>query len=235
MKEEIRELAKNNGFCLFGVADPVIFKDYPRVIGKIVDKTQEYLHPLEIAESCKSVLVFAIEAKSDIFDTVIKSEGEYSYRAQFYYETIEHRLNKIKQFIENAGYNTFPLKKFSFKRAAILAGLGYPGKNTLVTTLKYGSNLRFGVILTDLFLKPDEPNDPFSSELCGKCNRCINICPVNAIEDNRLDFNKCLVPALDVEKKGSDRWNKAYELQKHFSNESYIECNKCQKICRYNS
>jgi len=65
------------------------------------------------------------------------------------------------------------------KKIAILAGLGWIGKNNLLVTHEYGSALCMCTVLTDAPL-PTE-NKPIITPKCCDCNVCEDICPTGAI------------------------------------------------------
>lgn len=61
------------------------------------------------------------------------------------------------------------------------AGLGEVGRNSLLTTLEYGSRLRLGVVTTNLELIPSKIKEFGLKDLCVKCRKCIRTCPGKAI------------------------------------------------------
>lgn len=87
---------------------------------------------------------------------------------------------------------------FPHKTAAVMAGLGWVGKNDLFITKEYGPRVRLGTILTNMPVPVE--HDIFVS-LCGNCMACFNACPAGAIkgvnwtkEMNRseiIDVNAC--------------------------------------------
>ena len=69
------------------------------------------------------------------------------------------------------------LGPFSHKVAARYAGIGWIGKSCMLITEKVGPRVRFGTVLTNApFITTGSP----MKEKCGKCNACVNICPVKA-------------------------------------------------------
>lgn len=78
------------------------------------------------------------------------------------------------------------------KALAVKAGLGWQGKHSCLITPDIGS----WVFLGELFLNQDIPDAPEPIELnnhCGRCRRCIDVCPTDAIVQNGvIDANKCI-------------------------------------------
>ncbi|MES3039116.1 MAG: tRNA epoxyqueuosine(34) reductase QueG [Bdellovibrionota bacterium] len=106
------------------------------------------------------------------------------------------------------------------------AGLGWFGKNTCLIHPKKGSLFFLAEILTSLNL--EKKNDPIP-DFCGKCQRCMEVCPTGAIEAPRiLNAQKCIsyltiesreVPPIELrDKMGS--W--------------FFGCDLCQTICPWN-
>ncbi len=83
---------------------------------------------------------------------------------------------------------------FSFKYAAVNAGLGWIGKNDVVITKQYGPRVRLSVILI---------NEPFTygpkvlySNCPENCRKCVDACPHEALHNvqwNRNSFRKDII------------------------------------------
>ncbi|MBT7077706.1 MAG: 4Fe-4S dicluster domain-containing protein, partial [Pelagibacterales bacterium] len=86
--------------------------------------------------------------------------------------------------------------------AAIEAGLGQLGKHGSLINRTFGSNFRLSMVLTDLPLEPDTPDEFGSEEFCESCQVCANACPPDAIFREKqlirgdkkwyVDFDKCI-------------------------------------------
>jgi len=109
---------------------------------------------------------------------------------------------------------------------AYRAGLGWVGKNTCVIHPKKGSLFFIGEIYSSLAFKAETiPVHDF----CGTCTRCIDICPTQAItEERKLDARKCIsyltiesreLPPEDLREKIGD-W--------------FFGCDLCQTVCPWN-
>lgn len=71
--------------------------------------------------------------------------------------------------------------------AAVAAGLGEIGYGNFLLTPDFGPRQRLQLILTELPLKPDPI---FEGKLCDQCMKCVEICPLGAISnDKRVDVN----------------------------------------------
>ena len=105
--------------------------------------------------------------------------------------------------------------EYSHKRGAVLAGLGYIGKNSLLITHDCGSMVRLGTIFTDFDLEAE--NNECESE-CGNCNICRLKCPAMAITEDGIDRKCC-----------SDYMKKAFQ---HIGRGSV--CGICIKECPKN-
>ena len=71
----------------------------------------------------------------------------------------------------------------SMKHAAVQAGLGSFGKNTLFISKFYGNMVTLGAVLTNLEL----PSDSISENICiPNCNKCVDACPVKAIHNGEV-------------------------------------------------
>lgn len=64
------------------------------------------------------------------------------------------------------------------KTVARLAGLGWIGKSALLITPQFGGAQRLTTVLTRAPLAPGRPLEGFG---CGRCGRCRDICPGQAI------------------------------------------------------
>jgi epoxyqueuosine reductase len=109
---------------------------------------------------------------------------------------------------------------------AYRAGLGWFGKNTCLISRKKGSLFLIGEIFTSLQV---DLQNPLISDFCGTCQKCMEICPTQALSSPHvLDANRCIsywtiesrkIPPPEIRKKMGD-W--------------LFGCDLCQTVCPWN-
>ena len=90
------------------------------------------------------------------------------------------------------------LAEFSFKYAAVRAGLGWIGKNGVLITERYGPRVRLSAVLIGAEMPYGER---VIESRCGDCHLCTDICPCGAIHgvnwtpetlrEELLDYHRC--------------------------------------------
>jgi epoxyqueuosine reductase len=105
------------------------------------------------------------------------------------------------------------------------AGLGFFGKNTNLINKKLGSYFFLAEMLTDLELEYDPP----AWGTCGRCTRCIDACPTQAITSPWTVYNDRCISYLTIELKGS-----VPEELRPGMGEWIFGCDICQEVCPYN-
>ena len=123
---------------------------------------------------------------------------------------------------------------------AVRAGLGLPGKNTMLINAKHGSRFFLGVLLSTAelretvddttLLSPPMFDSPECHSLCGECRCCINACPTGALATPyRLEARKC-INYWSIEHPGNDI---PHEIASKSGNRLY-GCDTCQSVCLFN-
>lgn len=123
----------------------------------------------------------------------------------------------LKVFVDTAPVMEKPL--------AEAAGLGWQGKHTNLVSKDWGSWLFLGAIYLDVEIAPDAPE----ADHCGRCQKCLDICPTGAFPaPYQLDARRC-VSYLTIEHKG----HIAEEFRTAIGNRIY-GCDDCLAVCPWN-
>jgi epoxyqueuosine reductase len=113
---------------------------------------------------------------------------------------------------------------FPHKTAATRAGLGWVGRHCQLITRQYGSWIRLGTVFTDLEL-PCGP--PVERNFCGRCTRCADACPANALKGSAWYPNIPREAILDAW--ACDQWKKEHYFEYHQGH----NCGICSAVCPY--
>lgn len=127
------------------------------------------------------------------------------------------------QSINNEGWNY--RGRFSHKQAAVAAGLGGIGRNSLFIHKEFGSTVRLGTLFTDCPLPLTEV--PLW-EPCGNCRKCVEACPAEAIKGGAWCLNTAREQIFDPQA-CSDYMKKAFQRIGRGS-----VCGICMRVCPYN-
>jgi epoxyqueuosine reductase len=164
------------------------------------------------------------------------ADGRRAYIARYargrdYHKLLRSRLQKLCDRIEREA-GAFGHRVFSDSapvmevELAARAGIGWRGKHTLLLSREAGSWFFLGEIATSLPLPPDAP----AGEHCGSCEKCIEVCPTQAIRGPyRLDARRC-ISYLTIEHRSAI----PEELRPLIGNRVY-GCDDCQIHCPWNS
>lgn len=157
-----------------------------------------------------------------------------------YHDAMKVRLRKLAAFIERmfateeAAASLPPIATRTCcdtapvleRHWAMRAGLGWIGRNTMLTIPDAGSMFFLGEILVNRKLAYDAPIAP----RCGNCHACIDACPTHALSATHgLDARKCL-SYLTIENRGPI----PPEAARVMGNCIY-GCDRCQMACPWNS
>ncbi len=150
-------------------------------------------------------------------------------RNRDYHDVVKSRLKQLAGWLHRrSGHavkvfvDTAPVLE---KPLAALAGLGWQGKHTNLVSRDFGSWLFLGEIYTTLELAPDSPEE----QHCGRCVRCLEICPTAAlIGPHRLDARRC-ISYLTIEHAGPI----PLALRPLLGNRIY-GCDDCLAVCPWN-
>lgn len=158
------------------------------------------------------------------------------------YHTVMHqRLLELATLVERdrpgasavVCVDTKPLLE---RAAAVLAGLGFLGKNGCLIVPGLGSYVLIGALMLDLrFAGTDRAPDwahaaasPWGA--CGSCTRCLEGCPTDAFEAvGQLDPRRC-ISYLTIEHRGV-----IDSPLREAMGQRIAGCDVCQELCPYNA
>ncbi|MBU6451674.1 MAG: tRNA epoxyqueuosine(34) reductase QueG [Cyanobacteria bacterium REEB67] len=150
-----------------------------------------------------------------------------------YHPTIRRKMREFAQAIEKNCQIKLNCKPFTDDVAlyeqslAARHGLGFVGKNSLILGPQLSGSYNF---IAELFVDVElEPDLPYVGT-CGKCFRCGNACPTDAIKDGALIDSHLCISFLTIENKGGI----APGLRSKLGDWVY-GCDICQEVCPYNS
>jgi epoxyqueuosine reductase len=238
----IKSRARELGFIGCGITHPG-----PSAYGKQLDEwlakgyagTMRYLHrqarrrrnPGLIAPEARSVVVVLDNYYNPDREEDRQAPRVAKYaRGQDYHRVTSQRLGVLAEFLRAQGAtlartyaDAGPVPERELARRA---GLGWIGKNTMLVNPKIGSFFFIGSIFTDLTLPIDQP---FETDHCGSCTRCLDACPTEAFVGPRvLDATRC-ISYLTIEQRGPI----PEELADRF--QGYVfGCDICNAVCPWN-
>jgi epoxyqueuosine reductase len=153
-------------------------------------------------------------------------------RGDDYHDIMISRLRELHRWLETeigrpiSGKEYVDTGPILERDLARRAGLGWFGKNTNLVNPRLGSFFFIGSLLVDLELSPDQP---FETDRCGTCTRCLDACPTSAfVEPRLLDATRC-ISYLTIELKG--------DIPEHLHEPvgtNLYGCDICQDVCPYN-
>jgi epoxyqueuosine reductase len=255
LKQAIKEKARRLGFVLAGVASsepPGQYAIFEEWLERGHHGDMDYLasersrlrraDPRQILPECKSILVLALPCtpatNRDRAETPRAELRDHDLHVAAYalgddyHQVILPRLRQIVEFIEEQVGRKIPNRYYTDtgpileREFAQRAGLGWIGKNSMLIHPKAGSTFLLAEILLGIELEPD---DPFPTDHCGTCTRCLDACPTQCIlPDRTLDSRRC-ISYLTIENKGEI----PEDLREQIGGWIF-GCDICQQVCPWN-
>lgn len=156
--------------------------------------------------------------------------AKYAYSTDYHF-LVKNKLRILISFLKElcAGCQAVPFvdsAPVAEKTWAQNAGLGWIGKNSLLINRNHGSFFYIGEIITNLEFEYDVKGN----DNCGSCNKCIESCPTQAINNNKsINAGKC-ISYLTIESN-----NEINKIKPELLNNYIFGCDICQDVCPYNS
>lgn len=149
-------------------------------------------------------------------------------RGRDYHNLIPKRLKQIDRALAAEGgrqrgfVDAGPLLERDF---AVLAGIAWHGKSTLALHPKLGAWFFLAAMITTVEIEAGTP----MRDHCGKCTRCIDVCPTAAIvAPQKVDARKCL-SYWTIEHEGPlPEWIRPLLGDRIFG------CDDCLDVCPWN-
>jgi epoxyqueuosine reductase len=245
LSSSIKRWGRELGFQAVGIADADLSAAEPRLLEWLAQGwhgEMEYMarhgslraRPAELKPGTLRVISCRMDYLNDSAQGV-EENGDKAGIARYargrdYHKVLRDRLQKLCDRIAGEiggfGYRVFtdsaPVMEVEL---AARAGLGWRGKHTLLLSRDAGSWFFLGEIYCDLPL----PVDRAEQNRCGTCERCIEICPTQAIRGPyQLDARRC-ISYLTIEHKSAI----PEELRPLIGNRVY-GCDDCQLVCPWN-
>ncbi|HXU43179.1 MAG TPA: tRNA epoxyqueuosine(34) reductase QueG [Burkholderiales bacterium] len=246
LAQSIRAWGSELGFQAVGIADADLSAAEPRLLEWLAQGwhgEMEYMarhgalraRPAELKAGTLRVISCRMDYAVDPSEG-ISADGNRAVIARYargrdYHKVLRDRLQKLCERIA-AEVGSFGHRVFSDSapvmevELAARAGLGWRGKHTLLLSRDAGSWFFLGEVYCDLPL----PVDQEEKNHCGSCERCIDVCPTQAIRGPyQLDARRC-ISYLTIEHKSAI----PEELRPLIGNRVY-GCDDCQVVCPWNS
>lgn len=244
LTQALRRFAGQLGFAAVGVTPAVtptgisrfyqwLQAGYAGQMRYLTDRAECYAHPRHVLEGVRSLVVLALPYRTQEPAPAVPGQGRVSRYAWGidYHDLARRRLKQLVRWLhQQAGpcrargvVDTAPLLERDF---AQMAGLGWIGKNTLLLNRNLGSWFFLAVLLTDLELEYDPPQEKGH---CGTCTACLDACPTGAfVAPGVLDSRRC-ISYLTIELKDSI----PRELRPGIGSWLF-GCDVCQEVCPWN-
>jgi epoxyqueuosine reductase len=245
LSSSIKRWGRELGFQAVGIADADLSAAEPRLLEWLAQGwhgEMEYMarhgtlraRPAELKPGTLRVISCRMDYLNDP-SPGLEQDGDKASIARYargrdYHKVLRDRLQKLCDCIAaetgGFGYRVFtdsaPVMEVEL---AARAGIGWRGKHTLLLSRDAGSWFFLGEIYCDIPLPVDSPE----KNHCGTCERCIEICPTQAIRGPyQLDARRC-ISYLTIEHKSAI----PEELRPLIGNRVY-GCDDCQAVCPWN-
>ncbi len=220
-------------------------------MGRTVDKRAD---PTLVLPGARSVIMLGVNylPPPEVAERVKGEEGRmkksaptwarYALHAD-YHDTIKDALAMAGRVLEEfggvtaKGYRSYVDTGPVIERGwAAKSGLGFIGKNSMLISRQHGNWLFLAALLTTLEFASDEPvrkeaegRETEPGLLCGKCTRCMDACPTQALpKPGVVDARRC-ISYQTIENKGVI----PRELRTGIGNHLY-GCDVCLEVCPWN-
>jgi epoxyqueuosine reductase len=233
---ELRRLATDLGLDVIGAAPAGPYEDTERHIlerrarGLFADmrftmaRPDVSCHPERLLPGARTVVSAALGYHRQWPETGEDDGRLARYTWRDSYEDLRSRLDELGQRVGGDYRVLVDANDHVDREAAVRAGVGFYGKNTMAITPSHGSWVVLGTLVTDVEVESTQPLDLD----CGECRLCIDACPTGALDEpGVLDSTRCLsywtqAPAAIPDEFRSELGDMVYG------------CDVCQDVCPWN-
>jgi len=161
--------------------------------------------PTEILEGCRRIIVFGKEISPPLYTAKEHAGDLYAVFSHHCYHDLDAAAGELACELTRQGYPSIPIGSYqpvivrhgdyrgiiSLKHAAVRAGLGTMGKNSLLVHRDFGNRLRLGGVLTTAELPA---GTALKESMCPEnCRKCVRECPAQALDGKGgIKQYKCL-------------------------------------------
>jgi len=243
LSQRLKTAATELGFNVLRIAPSIsppgfhpllewLSKGYAADMDWIERRKDAYQSPDGVLPTTRSVIVAAVNYHHEDSPSNSPRISRYAWGSEDYHSVLRRMLKPLAAVIHEtrpaaktrAVIDTAPLLERDFAR---LAGIGWFGKNTMLINRNIGSYFFLGALLTDQQLAYDEP---YESDYCGTCTRCLEACPTDAFpEPHVLDANRC-ISYLTIERRDKSIPD---DLRDGIG-DWIFGCDICQEVCPWN-
>jgi len=213
----VKRVAKELGAQACGIASVDRFEEAPAGF-----------RPRDIHPACQSVVVFLKAMPQEVI--LLDNPIPYTHAAYQLYGELDRLGMELCRVLEAEGLRGVPVPTdtpylhweaershgmgiLSLRHAAVQAGLGVLGRNTLVIHERFGNMVYLGAVLTDALLQADPRVE---EEVCPPgCRVCLDSCPVAALDGTTVDQARCRRQSFFKTPRGFDLY----------------ACNLCRRNC----
>ncbi|QTV05996.1 tRNA epoxyqueuosine(34) reductase QueG [Faecalibacter bovis] len=241
--QRIKAKAEALGFISCGVAKADFLEDeaprleswlnnnYQGEMSYMANHFDMRLDPRLLVDGAKSVISLAynyyqdLNRNPDSYKIAMYAQGE------DYHFVVKEKVRELLDFIQEeigevdgrAFTDSAPILEHAW---ATKAGIGWVGKNSLTLSKQKGSFFFLAELILDLDLIYDQP---MQTDHCGKCTKCIDACPTEAILPNRVVNGSKCISYFTIELKDQI----PNEMKGKFD-DWIFGCDVCQEVCPWN-
>ena len=239
----VKQLAIAHGFDYCGIAKAQVLSDDARRLEAWLQKglhgKMKYMEnyfdlrvdPTKLVPGAKSVITLLKNYYPEQQGNTEFKISKYAYGKDYHTvikahlkQMIQELQAKIGQFSGRGFVDSAPVLERAWAQRS---GLGWIGKNGNFITKQSGSFFFLSTLIVDIELNYD---DPFAKDYCGSCTRCIDACPTEAIQpDKVINGNKC-ISYFTIELKDEI----IPEEMKGKFGDWMFGCDVCQDVCPWN-